>query len=412
MSKHQRKSWESAPLGSIIQELVSGVSVNGEDRPARPGEPGILKVSAVSAGRFYPQENKAIVPSDRGKATLSPRKGDLLISRANTFALVGSCGLVQVDHPHLFLPDKLWRVVLRDPRRDDMLWLFQVLNSPSVREELAARATGTSGSMKNISKDSFLGIKVYRPPFPDQQHIAKMLDQWDQAAILLADLIELKRRLKSAIAHLLFLGKRRFVEFSDFPRREVTLREVTAECSERNIGGKLGISSVKGVTKAEGMVPMKERIIGASLDRYKVVRKNWFAYNPMRLNIGSIARWNQDEDVLVSPDYVVFRCLEEQSGPSLSPDFLDQVRRSAQWEQHVSVAGNGSVRIRIYYGDLARFVLQLPTIAEQRRIAALLSRADLEISLLNRQLDAVHRQKMGLMRKLLSGFRAGKETTA
>ena len=104
-----------------------------------------------------------------------------------------------------------------------------------------------------------------------------------------------------------------------------------------------------GVTKAAGMVPMKERVIGSSLERYKVVQKDWLAYNPMRLNIGSIARWADEEQVLVSPDYVVFRCLEEPADPGLAPEYLDQLRRSDEWEQHVSVAGNGSVRIRIYY---------------------------------------------------------------
>ena len=66
----------------------------------------------------------------------------------------------------------------------------------------------------------------------------------------------------------------------------------------------MGLESVMAVTKADGIVPMRERTIGASIDRYLVVQKNCFAYNPMRINIGSIARWQGEKDILVSPDYI------------------------------------------------------------------------------------------------------------
>lgn len=101
-------------------------------------------------------------------------------------------------------------------------------------------------------------------------------------------------------------SKLRFPEFVGQAQREVELREVTSESRVRN-GNGLPAKTVMGVSKVLGIVPMEERVVSSDLTRYKVVKKNWFAYNPMRLNIGSIARWNGD-DILVSPDYVVFRC--------------------------------------------------------------------------------------------------------
>lgn len=59
--------------------------------------------------------------------------------------------------------------------------------------------------------------------------------------------------------------------------------------------------------------------------------------------------------------------------------------------------------MRIYYDDLARMKLELPSYAEQRRIASLLDAADREIDLLRKQLEAVKEQKKGLMQKLLTG---------
>ena len=154
------------------------------------------------------------------------------------------------------------------------------------------------------------------------------------------------------------LPKLRFPEFSGQPVREVQLKEVTAESTVRN-GKTLDTASVMGVTKAEGIVPMEGRLIASDIARYKLVRKDWFAYNPMRLNIGSIARWQGESDILVSPDYVVFKCVERGSS-RIDPAYLDHFRRSGDWENFVSEKGDGSVRIRIYYNDLARLQLALP----------------------------------------------------
>jgi type I restriction enzyme S subunit len=100
----------------------------------------------------------------------------------------------------------------------------------------------------------------------------------------------------------------------------------------------------------------------------------------------------------------VFRCCEETSDqPGLDPDYLDHLRESDYWSSFVGSSGNGSVRIRIYYDDLAVMPIQLPRIAEQRKIAALLNALDCEISLLSKELDALKTQKKGITGKLLSG---------
>src|SRR4051794_37751740 len=125
--------WKKLALHRIIERLEPGVSVLAEDRPAGTGEAGVLKVSAISDGRLRPSENKAVPVSERGRLAVSLRKGDVLISRANTYELIGACAFVEEDFPDLYLPDKLWRVRLRNPNEDDSRWLFYVLNLGSVR---------------------------------------------------------------------------------------------------------------------------------------------------------------------------------------------------------------------------------------------------------------------------------------
>ncbi len=155
-----------------------------------------------------------------------------------------------------------------------------------------------------------------------------------------------------------------------------------------------------GVRKDEGIVPMEERLVAANTSRYKIVKNDWFAYNPMRLNIGSIARWRDEEDVLVSPDYVVFRCRNKADPTGLLPAYLDHFRQTKQWDAFVNGSGDGGVRVRIYYRDLARMRMLLPDLAEQEKIAAALSSIDGLIDAENCKLQKLKEYKRGLLQCL------------
>ncbi|MEQ8743962.1 restriction endonuclease subunit S [Parasphingorhabdus sp.] len=191
----------------------------------------------------------------------------------------------------------------------------------------------------------------------------------------------------------------RFPDFSGQPLYDIRLCDVTEEPSIRN-HGQLPAELVMGVRKDEGIVPMQEQLVAADISRYKVVKNDWFAYNPMRLNIGSIARWQGKKDVLVSPDYVVFRCLDSAKPTGILPSFLDHFRRTKQWDSFVNGSGDGGVRVRTYYRDLARMKLLLPNILEQQKIADGLSSIDAVISAEAAKLEALEDHKSGLLQQL------------
>lgn len=192
--------------------------------------------------------------------------------------------------------------------------------------------------------------------------------------------------------------KLRFPEFHGAALRSVLLGDVTEECRSRN-GNKHSAASVMGVTKAEGIVPMETRLIAADTARYKLVETDWFAYNPMRLNIGSIARWEGEQEILVSPDYVVFKCITNNE-PGCAPSYLDQFRQTKTWEEFATKGGDGSVRVRIYYKDIARIGLTLPPLPEQQRIADCLSSLDELIAAQAQKVEALKTHKKGLMQQL------------
>lgn len=405
MTKSQREMNKNAPpidntretvkLGSLFSQISCGVSVNGEDRPALPGEPGVLRLSAVNGGVFRPNENKAVVGSEAKRLGTRVQFGTILISRSNTLELVGAAALVDQPVKDLFLPDLLWQAEIGNSNQTDVAWLAQVLASDAVRAEIKAKASGTSSSMKKLSMASFRQIAIRRPPLTEQKAISEVLSAWDRAIGQTSALIAAKEQLK------LGLMQQLFGETAHFERQQELkvchLGDVATETTRRNNSG-LGAESVYSVTKANGMIPMPVDTIGNDISRYKLVRPKAFAYNPMRINIGSIARWEGDDEVLVSPDYVVFEC-----GPELDPDYLNHFRRGHVWDSYVKRSGDGSVRVRIYFDHLSRMQIRLPAIQEQRRIAKVLNAATSELALLDKKLTALKEQKRGLMQKLLTG---------
>ena len=96
----------------------------------------------------------------------------------NTPHLVGATVFVDRDFPFLFLPDRLWELVPRESV--NARWLSFVLSDSQTRRVLSELASGTSGSMKNISKEKLLSVSIRVPPLPEQKKIATILSSVDE----------------------------------------------------------------------------------------------------------------------------------------------------------------------------------------------------------------------------------------
>ena len=198
--------WQRLPIGQLLASVGTGVSVNGQSRPCEPGEMGVLKISSVTYGTFRPGENKAILTHELERSRENPRRGCVLVSRANTRDLVGASVYVAHDHPALVLPDKLWQLY-PDPATVDGRWLQLALSTSRMRARLSEAATGTSGSMKNISRDKFLAIELLFPPLPEQRKIAAIPSSVDDAIEASQAVIDQLQVVKKAVmAELLTKG--------------------------------------------------------------------------------------------------------------------------------------------------------------------------------------------------------------
>jgi len=273
-------------------------------------------------------------------------------------------------------------------------WFFQFFRHRDISHSLTRQGAGRY----KLTKQALEKLPILLPPPPEQRKITDILRTWDEALEKLTALRAAKERRLGALRAALLFGRLRLkgLRHNWAPTR---LEAVTHELTKRNGAKGLGRVSVMGVTKAEGVVPMREQTIAADISRYKRLPPRAFAYNPMRINVGSIAMNERDEAVLVSPDYVVFAC----NADGLDPDYLDHLRKTSWWAHYINSGGSGSVRQRTYYADLAALKLPLPDLDEQKAIAAVLNTARDDLVATEREIEAVTRQKRGLMQKLLTG---------
>ena len=180
------ESWPRVPLREAVSAIEAGKSPPAVDRLPDPGERAVLKVSSVRFAQFDPSQAKTVHPTTTLPERARLQDGDVLITRANTTALVGAVCRVATAPDGYFLCDKTLRLV---PRKDriDPDYLVEALCVPEVRKQIELAATGTSASMKNISQESVLALRLTLPPLETQQEIAGLLSAFREIELRASD---------------------------------------------------------------------------------------------------------------------------------------------------------------------------------------------------------------------------------
>ena len=195
--------WEWTRLGDLSLQSEAGWSPKCLTHPREGDGWAVLKVSAVTWGKFNPNENKAL------PANLSPRSeyevhpGDFLISRANTAELVAKAVVVPDGAPKkLMMSDKIIRLVF--PDEIDHGYLSLANGSPYARKYYLQVAGGTSSSMKNVSREQIRRLVVGVPPLAEQHRIVAKVDELmalcDALKVRIQETEDTRVRLADAVA--------------------------------------------------------------------------------------------------------------------------------------------------------------------------------------------------------------------
>ncbi|WP_155246151.1 restriction endonuclease subunit S [Salinispora arenicola] len=194
------RQWPSVRLGDLVFAIESGHSPVCHDRPAEGEEWGVLKLSSITSCEFDPSQNKALPAGREPHVRAQVRPGDLLFSRKNTRELVAACALVRETPPRLLMSDLIFRLQLKPNAMVNSAYLHALLTFPSKRRMVQELASGSAGSMPNISKSRLLELPIEVPAVAEQNAfvaaIEKLESLLDANAASMRRLDELLRSLQ------------------------------------------------------------------------------------------------------------------------------------------------------------------------------------------------------------------------
>ncbi|MEG4066280.1 restriction endonuclease subunit S [Microcoleus sp. Pol11C2] len=221
-------NFPTEPLGDSLEKFESGVNFNPVSEREPASQWRVLKVSAVTSGVFEPYESKPIKPDVTFNDTLVVKKGDLLMSRANTRELVGAICMVREQPPKVLLPDKLWRVKFSKHSKLEPNYVLYALRQPKLRKIIADMASGTSGSMKNISKEQAATLPILIPPFALQEKFAQIVQKFERLRTQQREADRQAEHLFQTLLHRAFRGELTS-QNTDGEPESVLLEEIRAQ---------------------------------------------------------------------------------------------------------------------------------------------------------------------------------------
>ncbi|MBS1684408.1 MAG: restriction endonuclease subunit S [Bacteroidetes bacterium] len=170
------ENWVWCRLGELSIHSEAGKSFKCEETPiVAANEWGVIKVSAVSWDKFLEDQNKCYSKTKPEDVTAQIKLGDFLITRANTSELIGKSVVVKSISKNLLLSDKTIRFKFSDRVSTDFMNLCN--NTKHARVYYAKSGTGSSPSMKNITREHMNNLLIPLPPRAEQERIVKKIDE-------------------------------------------------------------------------------------------------------------------------------------------------------------------------------------------------------------------------------------------
>ena len=397
--------WEQRKLAELTKTITTGKSVNSDEGEVSDGNIGVLKTSCVSYDRFNPSESKPVVKSEQQLVKCAVEKDSVIVSRMNTPERVGACGYVSTDFPNLFLPDRLWKLKFQDTV--DTYFVYMMLVSSAYKEKITSMASGTSGSMYNIPKETFLNLQLVIPAKIDEQkQLGKILKKIDTLITLHQRKYEKLVNIKKSMLDKMFpkngasVPEIRFKGFTDpWEQRKIS------ELAEKTYGG--GTPTTSNEAFWNGNIPWIQssdivdgKLMGLEPRKYitqtglnssatQLVPKDSIAIIT-RVGVGKLAympfSYSTSQDFLslsklnTEPFFTVYACYKK-------------LQSELNTVQGTSIKG-------ITKDELLAKTISVPVYSEQKQIGSFFTQLDTLITLHQRKLEKLQNIKKSCLEKM------------
>lgn len=255
--------------------------------------------------------------------------------------------------------------------------------------------------MPKINREELGEFQFKVPSLQEQKKIADFFTLIDIKIEKQSEKVEALKTYKKGIMQKIFKQEIRFKDENgrEYPEwEEKRLGDIIELKSVRNSNN--NVNFILSVSNSKGFIcqdeQFEDRIVASSnVSNYKVVNKDDFAFNPSRINVGSIARLKYFEQGIVSPMYICFRCKSR-----LKNDFLEFFLDTYHFNAQVKNKLEGSVRQSLSSDSLCSIKINLPCLKEQVKIANFLTIINKKIEKEEKKLEKLKVYKKGLLQKM------------
>lgn len=387
--------WEQRKLGDVFEQTSNFVSINDDNVElwSLTVEDGLTPKSERYNREFLVRKE------DNFKEV---RPGDIVYNPMNmTLGAVGYNGMAK----SVAVSGYYTTMITKEGY--DAYYINTWLKSPQALLLYKTYATGSLIEKQRVQFPTLSIIPAAFPNYEEQKKIGLCFENLDNLITLQQRKCDETKELKKYMLQKMFPKKgekRPEIRFSGFTEdwEQRKFSDFTWNAGKRNKDD-LDLEPY-AITNEHGFIRQSEAHddFGYMKDTdrraYNIVMPNSFAYNPARINVGSIGYYEGSENVIVSSLYEVF-----QTADYVDDRFLWHWFKSDEFPKWIERLQEGSVRLYFYYDKLCECQMFIPSVPEQKKIAKALDELDNLITLQQRKCDTLKELKKYMLQNMFPG---------
>lgn len=361
----------------------------------------VLRSSNIDEDVFIRSEEDVFVHSSCINIPLA-KDGDILITAANgSPRLVGKHAVINNLNEDKVVPGGF--MILASSK--EPYFLNSCMGAPWYKTFLKTGVAGGNGAIGNLNKNTLEEYEFYTPSNKlERDEIASYFTTLDAQISASTFRLASLRQTKAASLQAMFpqegetMPKVRFKGF-DGEWKKVSFKDFTFHAGTKNRDN-LPLESYS-ISNEFGFIPQNEQfenggtMTQADKRMYYIVSSNSFAYNPARINVGSLGYYEGNEDVIVSSLYEVFK-----TDDTICDRFLLYWFKTNIFQKMIEQFQEGGVRLYFFYDKMCKCSLKRPSLAEQQAIASYFTSLDHQISLQAQRLEKLKQIKAACLEKM------------
>lgn len=272
--------------------------------------------------------------------------------------------------------NEFWNAYFKTPR---MIYTYNTI------------ATGSLVEKKRVYFKQLKELKMYIPNDMEKNKINEFINLLNERIQTQIKIISDYNSLKRGITQCIFNTSQQYSSV----HLKVILKEISRKNKNRDNNNILSVSNSLGFIKQSEQFEDRE-IASSDTSNYKIVNKNEYAYNPARINVGSIARLQNFDCGIVSPMYTIFTI----DISKITYEYFDLFLQSSMFQKQLSQKLEGSVRQCLTFASMQNILIKLPPLETQIEISGKMKFIDSKIKLESDYLNLLQSEKNYLLKNL------------